>query len=452
MNERRYDDENPDSIADGEVLYGTHKKSSVLWWLIPLLLGVGALLWFSKDSRWVKPILGIDTVGSKSGEMVSGVVKSEAGAPNPLGTDSNGGSGNSTSVSSAANASPSLGAGKFGEWQLQSTDAGVYTVSGRVPTESARAELLVFLNNQLGVKVQDKLQLEASAATVKVDGLAALLNWLKNFPGIAIANSPAGLEISGDAPSDNMRTEMFRRATELLGANGTLVNKLNVAGQTVNASVAPNFAAASAPASSPSPVSTPTSSSVSPPAAGSAPAGPATPSAPIASVAPAAPAAPAVPTPVPVSAAAPVVPASPAAVPAPAKIESKVETKSTPPKPEPAKDSPAPRKVERIQVLFNMSASEIRPESLSVLKSLAKRLIESKQTGEIAGHTDNRGDAAANLNLSQARANSVRAYLVQQGVPEAQLTAKGYGQTQPLNDNSTVMERQQNRRIEFIAK
>jgi outer membrane protein OmpA-like peptidoglycan-associated protein/uncharacterized protein YidB (DUF937 family) len=70
---------------------------------------------------------------------------------------------------------------------------------------------------------------------------------------------------------------------------------------------------------------------------------------------------------------------------------------------------------------------------------------------EVAGHTDNTGDAAANLALSQQRADAVRSYLVQQGVPQATMTAKGYGDTKPVATNETEEGRFRNRRIEFAA-
>jgi outer membrane protein OmpA-like peptidoglycan-associated protein/uncharacterized protein YidB (DUF937 family) len=68
---------------------------------------------------------------------------------------------------------------------------------------------------------------------------------------------------------------------------------------------------------------------------------------------------------------------------------------------------------------------------------------------EIRGHTDNTGDADANMMLSQQRADAVRAYLIQQGVDPNELTAKGYGNTQPVTSNDTEEGKFRNRRIEF---
>jgi outer membrane protein OmpA-like peptidoglycan-associated protein len=68
---------------------------------------------------------------------------------------------------------------------------------------------------------------------------------------------------------------------------------------------------------------------------------------------------------------------------------------------------------------------------------------------EISGHTDHKGDAKYNLNLSQKRAESVLNYLVQQGISASRLTAKGYGDTQPVAPNDTEENRSRNRRIEL---
>jgi outer membrane protein OmpA-like peptidoglycan-associated protein len=68
---------------------------------------------------------------------------------------------------------------------------------------------------------------------------------------------------------------------------------------------------------------------------------------------------------------------------------------------------------------------------------------------EIGGHTDNTGEATSNLQLSQQRAEAVKAVLVQSGVDPARLVAKGYGATQPVATNDTPEGRFQNRRIAY---
>lgn len=68
---------------------------------------------------------------------------------------------------------------------------------------------------------------------------------------------------------------------------------------------------------------------------------------------------------------------------------------------------------------------------------------------EISGHTDNTGDAAYNLSLSQKRAQSVVNYLVQKGIPANRLVAKGYGMNKPVAENDTEANRSKNRRTEL---
>ena len=70
---------------------------------------------------------------------------------------------------------------------------------------------------------------------------------------------------------------------------------------------------------------------------------------------------------------------------------------------------------------------------------------------EISGHTDNVGDANFNLKLSENRASAVYNYLLEQKIAPERLTFKGYGQTQPIADNSTEEGKSLNRRTEFMV-
>ena len=69
----------------------------------------------------------------------------------------------------------------------------------------------------------------------------------------------------------------------------------------------------------------------------------------------------------------------------------------------------------------------------------------------IEGNTDSVGSDEYNQGLSERRAETVRSYLAQQGVPESSMTGKGLGEGQPIASNSTVEGRQQNRRVELIV-
>ncbi len=68
---------------------------------------------------------------------------------------------------------------------------------------------------------------------------------------------------------------------------------------------------------------------------------------------------------------------------------------------------------------------------------------------ELAGHTDNTGNAEGNQTLSQQRAEAARAYLISKGLNGDRMTSRGYGQNQPIVDNNTEEGRQQNRRTEM---
>ncbi len=84
------------------------------------------------------------------------------------------------------------------------------------------------------------------------------------------------------------------------------------------------------------------------------------------------------------------------------------------------------------------------------LESLAQLLRDHPEVHiEVGGHTDNTGAADANLKLSAERAAAVKMRLMELEVPAAQITARGYGLTQPLGDNGTEEGRAQNRRTEL---
>ncbi|HEY8461586.1 MAG TPA: OmpA family protein, partial [Blastocatellia bacterium] len=100
---------------------------------------------------------------------------------------------------------------------------------------------------------------------------------------------------------------------------------------------------------------------------------------------------------------------------------------------------------------FRSGSSEIPQESMPMLEQAAQA-IKSAPAGtvlEIGGHTDNRGNPAENLRLSQQRAEAVRRFLISKGVSADSLVAKGYGDSNPIASNDTEDGRFRNRRIEF---
>jgi outer membrane protein OmpA-like peptidoglycan-associated protein len=103
------------------------------------------------------------------------------------------------------------------------------------------------------------------------------------------------------------------------------------------------------------------------------------------------------------------------------------------------------------QIHFEFNKDKIRPESFPVLDAVVDALQKNPPIKiEVQGHTDNKGAAAYNKNLSDRRANSVMKYLVSHGIEMGRLTAHGYGFERPLVDNSTEQNRALNRRVQFV--
>jgi len=100
-------------------------------------------------------------------------------------------------------------------------------------------------------------------------------------------------------------------------------------------------------------------------------------------------------------------------------------------------------------VHFDTGKATLRQESFAALNDLAEVMkFKRKMVIEIAGHTDDVGDDAANMKLSQLRAEAVVKYLIGKGISKERLTAKGYGETQPASSNDTEEGKQLNRRTE----
>ena len=108
--------------------------------------------------------------------------------------------------------------------------------------------------------------------------------------------------------------------------------------------------------------------------------------------------------------------------------------------------SPAVVMAEELALRSVTNAQAILAKAASVIKS-----APAGTRIEVGGHTDNTGNAAANMQLSQDRAAAVASQLVANGVNAAMLTSKGYGQDKPIADNSTEQGRAKNRRMEFTV-
>ncbi len=103
-------------------------------------------------------------------------------------------------------------------------------------------------------------------------------------------------------------------------------------------------------------------------------------------------------------------------------------------------------------ILFDIGSDRIKPESTPTLKEIAAMLQAHPELKlSIEGHTDNVGNPADNLKLSEARAAAVTAALVKNyAVDASRLQAKGFGSTKPVAPNTTVEARQNNRRVELV--
>ncbi|PZN29291.1 MAG: hypothetical protein DIU71_14720 [Proteobacteria bacterium] len=97
---------------------------------------------------------------------------------------------------------------------------------------------------------------------------------------------------------------------------------------------------------------------------------------------------------------------------------------------------------------FEHDSDVLTPNSRAILAGLAADLQKYPRLRiELQGHTDSTGPDEYNMRLSQRRAEAVQAFLIEQGVSPDQLTARGFGESQPVADNATAEGRARNRRV-----
>jgi OmpA-OmpF porin, OOP family len=103
-------------------------------------------------------------------------------------------------------------------------------------------------------------------------------------------------------------------------------------------------------------------------------------------------------------------------------------------------------------IFFDTNSDKIRSESAPALKEIGDMLAQHPELKiRIEGHTDNVGNADANLTLSEKRALAVKAYLVNNlSVDASRLSSKGFGASKPVADNTSDEGRQKNRRVELV--
>jgi len=133
------------------------------------------------------------------------------------------------------------------------------------------------------------------------------------------------------------------------------------------------------------------------------------------------------------------------------------EAPPPPPPPPPVAAAPAPPPPPRPKkaivlrsVNFDFDKATLRPDAYPVLDAAVETL---KQEGPMSviveGHTDSIGSEQYNMRLSRRRAETVRNYLVKQGIAASRITAVGLGESKPVASNATPDGRAQNRRVEL---
>jgi outer membrane protein OmpA-like peptidoglycan-associated protein len=125
------------------------------------------------------------------------------------------------------------------------------------------------------------------------------------------------------------------------------------------------------------------------------------------------------------------------------------------PAPAPVAAAPAPpvkKKIVLRGVIFDFDKANIRADAVPILEEAARTLQdESQLTVSVNGYTDSVGSDAYNQRLSERRADAVRAFLEKLGVSASRLTARGFGESNPVASNDTEEGRAQNRRVELVV-
>lgn len=116
------------------------------------------------------------------------------------------------------------------------------------------------------------------------------------------------------------------------------------------------------------------------------------------------------------------------------------------------RDTPRGLVVNMGDVLFDFGKYDLRPEAREKLAKLSGIILGHPGLNlAVEGHTDNVGSDEVNQKLSEKRAETVRGYLIEQGLPDNTVTSYGFGKTSPVADNGSAAGRQQNRRVEIVV-
>jgi outer membrane protein OmpA-like peptidoglycan-associated protein len=104
------------------------------------------------------------------------------------------------------------------------------------------------------------------------------------------------------------------------------------------------------------------------------------------------------------------------------------------------------------ELLFKTGQFDLKPAAMAKLDEIAQALRGDEQPIHVIGYTDNVGTRSNNLSLSRSRADAVRGYLIERGVPQDLVEAEGRGPDDPAADNDSVEGRATNRRVELVVE
>jgi len=100
---------------------------------------------------------------------------------------------------------------------------------------------------------------------------------------------------------------------------------------------------------------------------------------------------------------------------------------------------------------FESGNAILKPESMKIIDQIVQLMNDHADLKfSVEGHTDSDGTDESNQILSEQRASAVKDAFTEKGIDGSRLTTKGYGESQPLTDNSTAEKKAKNRRVEFI--
>jgi len=102
-------------------------------------------------------------------------------------------------------------------------------------------------------------------------------------------------------------------------------------------------------------------------------------------------------------------------------------------------------------IRFDSGKAKLKPESMGIINEMVEMMNEHPDLKlSIEGHTDNDGDDASNLKLSEERAQTVKNTMVQSGISSDRLSTSGFGESKPVDANNTPEGKANNRRVEFV--